>query len=70
MNEELKYPEWQRPFQQLILEFDRTKLPEKLQKVETLIFERLQQLRRGNDGHIETQALNDALVLLRIIKAK
>jgi len=67
-DEELKYPEWQTPLQELILEFDRTKLPEKVQTVEALVFERLQQLRRGNDGHIETQAINDALVILRVIK--
>lgn len=67
-NEELKYPEWQRPLQEVILEFDRTKLPEKLQKVETLIFDRAQQLRQTNHGQIETQALDDALVVLRVIK--
>lgn len=66
--EELKYPEWQTPLQELVLEFDSTKLPEKVQKVEALIFERMQKLCRGNDGHSETQALNDAVVLLRIIK--
>jgi len=67
-DEELKYPEWQTPLQELVLEFDSTKLLEKVQKVDSLIFERLQQLRQGNDGHIETQAVNDALALLRIIK--
>jgi hypothetical protein len=50
-DEGLKYPEWQKPLQELILEFDRDKLPEKVQQVETPIFERLQQLSRGNDGH-------------------
>jgi hypothetical protein len=67
-DEELKYPEWQKPLQELILEFDRDKLPEKVQQVESLILERLQQLRGGNDGHIELQAINDALAVLRIIK--
>ena len=67
-DEELKYPEWQKPLQELILEFDRDKLPEKVQQVETLIFERQQQLSRGNDGHMELQAINDALGVLRIIK--
>jgi hypothetical protein len=66
--EEFKYPEWQTPLQELILEFDSTKLPEKVQKVETLIFERLQQPRWRNDGHIEPQAINDARVLLRMIQ--
>lgn len=68
MNDELKYPEWQTPLQELSLEFDRTKLPEKIQKVETVILERLRELRHGNDGHVETQAINDALAILRIIK--
>lgn len=67
-NEELKYPEWQTLLQELILEFDRAKLPEKVQKVETLIFERVHQLRQGNDGRSELQAIDDALQLLRIIK--
>lgn len=67
-NEELRYPEWQKPLQELILEFDRDKFPEKVQQVESQIFERLQQLRGGNDGHIELQAINDALGVLRIIK--
>jgi hypothetical protein len=42
---ELKYPEWQAPLQDLFLESDHEKLHEKIQKVETLIFERLQLLR-------------------------
>jgi hypothetical protein len=53
----LKYPKWQTPLQELILEFDRAKLPEKVQQVEALILERLQQLRRGNGGNIEIQAI-------------
>jgi glycyl-tRNA synthetase beta subunit len=67
-DEELKYPEWQRPLQNLILEFDAQKLPEEVEKVETLILERLQRLCSQNDAHIETRAINDALALLRIIK--
>ena len=65
---ELKYPEWQAPLQDLILEFDREKLREKIQHVETLIFERFQQLSEGSDGHAELQAINDAMSVLRIIK--
>jgi hypothetical protein len=65
---ELKYPEWQTPLQELILEFDRTKLPEKVQKAEAVILERLQQLGQGKDGQNEIQAINDALALLRVLK--
>jgi hypothetical protein len=65
---ELKYPEWQAPLQEVILEFDREKLWGKVQKVETLIFERLQQLSQGNDGRTEREAINDALPILQVIK--
>jgi hypothetical protein len=65
---ELKYPKWQTPLQEAILEFDREKLREKLQKVETSILERLQELQHGPDGHSEREAINDALSVLRIIK--
>jgi hypothetical protein len=40
----LQYPEWQSPLQEVLLEFDPQKLPEKALKAETLILERLQQL--------------------------
>jgi len=50
------------PLQDLILEFDREKVLERIQKVEeTLIFEPTQQLRQGSDGHSERDAINDAL---------
>ena len=65
---ELKYPEWQAALQELILEFDREKLPGKRQNVEILISKRLQQLRDEMDGLAEVQALNDGLAVLRIIK--
>jgi hypothetical protein len=67
-DEELKYPKWQAPLQEAILEFDREKLREKIQDVETLIFERLQQLRQSSDGRSEQEAINDALSILRVIK--
>jgi hypothetical protein len=65
---ELEFPGWQVPLQELILEFDRKQLPKRMQEVETLILERLQQLRQQSDGHRECEALNDALSTLRVIK--
>jgi hypothetical protein len=65
---EFKYPEWQRPLQDVILEFDREKLPPKIEKMEALILERLQQLSQGKDGHDEREAVNHALSILRMIK--
>jgi hypothetical protein len=65
---ELKYPKWQGPLREAILEFNREKLAEKLQKVESLILERFQQLHRGTDGASEREALNDALSTLRVLR--
>ena len=67
-DEQLKFPEWQVPLQDLILEFDSKKLGEKVQKVETVIFERQQQLYQGSDGRAEREALNDGLNIIRVIK--
>jgi hypothetical protein len=65
---ELKYPEWQVLLQDLMQEFDRERLRKKIQKVEALIFERLQQLRQESDGRGELKAIDDAVALLRIVK--
>jgi hypothetical protein len=67
-NAELKFPQWQGPLQELILEFDPQKMPEKIQSAETLVLERLQQLHHGNDSRVEKIALRDALSIIRIMK--
>ena len=65
---QLKFPEWQAPLQELILEFDKTKLPEKAQKLEAILTDRLYQLSGSSDGHTEREAIQDALNILRVIK--
>ena len=65
---ELKFPEWQGPLQDLILEFDRDRMLEKTQEVEALILERLRQLSVSSEGRVELDALVDALSMLRILK--
>jgi hypothetical protein len=67
-NGELKYPKWQEPLQEAILEFNREKLAEKLEKVESLVLKRFQQLRQGTDGASEREALDDALKTMRILR--
>ena len=67
---ELPYPEWQTPLQELILEFDREKLREKALKVEALIFERLRQVLESSNGHHERQAIDDGLSILRSIRGE
>ena len=66
--EELQFPEWQRPLQGVILEFDRERMLKKIQDVEALIFDRLRQISVTNDGRVEHDALNDALSVLLILK--
>lgn len=66
--DELKYPGWQLPLQDLILEVDHAKLREKMQRMEAMIFERLQQLPDGNDSLAESEALNNALSVLRVLQ--
>jgi len=66
--DELQFPEWQGPLQDVILEFDRERMLKKMQDVEALIFERLRQLSVSSDGRVEHDALNDALSVLRILK--
>jgi len=65
---ELKFPEWQAPLQEAILEFDPAKLQKELERVEALIQQRIQELCHSTDGHVERLAIQDALSLLRIIK--
>jgi hypothetical protein len=67
---ELKFPEWQEPLREAILECDPKQLAEKTQKIEALIRERLQQLRTNGEPasrSVEEQALLDALNVIRIV---
>jgi hypothetical protein len=66
---ELKFPQWQAPFQELIIEFTLQRLPEKLQKAEALVQGRLQQLDQGSNHRNEKIALQDALSILRVMKS-
>jgi hypothetical protein len=65
---ELKYPSWQSPLQEAILELDRETFAKKIQEVETLMFERLQEITSDPDHHDERQALVDATTILRGLK--
>lgn len=64
---DLKFPEWQIPVQQLILEFDPQKLKSKCEEVERLLRERLRHVNSGGDGDEERIALNYAVSLVRMI---
>jgi hypothetical protein len=64
----LKFPQWQAPLQELILEFDPVELAEKVRAVEALLFARLQQLNHDTERRDEKIALQDALSIVRIMK--
>ena len=66
-HDEFKYA-WQEPLGDAILELDPEKLAEKLYKLEALIGERLQQVRKEGDHGSEQQALIDALATLRVLQ--
>ena len=65
---ELKYPKWESELQEAVIELDREKLFEKIQKLETAIFVRLQELASDSDHHSERQAIDDAVSTIRVLK--
>ena len=66
----MRYPEWQGPFQEALLEIDREKLQSKMMKAEEAIFDRLQQLAGTSDSEAERQAIEDAISALRVLKTE
>jgi hypothetical protein len=64
----MKYPQWQIPLEEAVVEPDLAKLRIKVHAVETLIFERLKELESSNDGTAERKAINTGLNILRIVK--
>ena len=67
---DLKYPEWQSPFQEALLEVDREKLQSKMMKAQEAIFQRMQQLAGSSDSEAERQAIADAIASLRVLKTE
>lgn len=64
---ELKY-KWRPEFQEVVVEFDREKLIEKVQKFETAVFLRLQELASSSDHHGEREAIADAASTIAALK--
>jgi hypothetical protein len=62
MNPQLKYPVWQEPLKEVVLEFAPQRLREKLQELEALMS------RRSRELADELQALNDGFITIRILK--
>ena len=61
----LDYPTWQEPLAAAILEFNPRQLPEKLQRAEGAIAQRLQELRFAASSEHEVRLLFDGLSGIR-----
>lgn len=67
-DDQLRYPLWQVPLQEALLEFDPEKLPERIALAEVTIRQRLETLVQDRNAGVEHQALRDALATLRVLK--
>jgi hypothetical protein len=65
---ELKYPSWQTPLREAILEAAPEKLAKKIQEVEGAISQRLKAMTSHADHDDERQAIADATSILRVLK--
>ena len=66
--DDLKYPEWQEPFREALLESNRQALKEQLTTVETVIVKRLESIADDLAFREERQAIRDALSTIRVLK--
>ena len=66
--DDLKYPEWQEPLREALLELDKDRLKARVAAAETAIIKRLQIISRTADNQEERQAIEDGLANLRVLK--
>ena len=66
----LRFPDWQLDYQAAPLEVDPQKLPERVKATEAAIFLPQQALVHSSDGHVEKQAIADAMRALRFIQTE
>lgn len=64
----LKYPLWQVPLFDAIVEIRALELNEKVGKAEAVLVERLQVLSSTSDHYDERRAITDALATVRLLK--
>jgi hypothetical protein len=66
--DDLEYPDWQRPVQAALVELDKDKLKEWVAEAEAAIFERQQAISQSCDHHAERVAIEYAAASLRVVK--
>jgi hypothetical protein len=64
----VRYPEWQKAYEDALLELDLDKLPERISAAEDAILARQRVIDGSRDDHrAERRAIEDALALLRVL---
>ena len=66
--ENLRYPDWQKPYHDALVELDKDKLKSRVVAAEAAIFNRLQTMSSSSDSSGEMQAIEDALASLCYLK--
>lgn len=66
---QLRYPLWQEPLLQAVMETKPDSLMEKIQIAEEAISQRLGELQDNSGSKEETAALHDAVSTLRVLKS-
>ena len=65
---DLESPGWRKSYKEALSEFDPGKLPARVADAETAILFRMQALETSFDGHVERQAIGEALNGLRTLQ--
>ena len=66
--EGLRYPNWQKPVQEALVELDKNKLKERIASAERAISQRLEAIERSPTDRAEREAMQQALASLRVVK--
>ena len=66
--ERFQYPEWQKPCQDALVELDKDKLRERIATAEAAIVSRLRATSAGSVSAQESQAIEDARAILRVLE--
>ena len=64
----LKFPKWQQPYLEALMETDHDKLARRVDLAEIKILSRLQEIRDNSNKRMERQAIEDALSGLTVLK--
>ncbi len=70
LNEQMKYPNWQKPYLAALLEVNRQELSEKIAVAEAAISQRARELTTNNWDIDEHLAVRDAAFNLHVLKGQ